>query len=411
MHTKDLSTPSPVQGPLADLKVLELGQLIAGPFAAKTLADFGADIIKIETPGAGDPLRKWRLLKDGTSVWWQIQSRNKRSVALDIKQPAAQDIVRRLATESDVLIENFRPGAMEGWGLGPDELLKLNPRLIMLRISGYGQTGPYRDKPGFGVVAEAMGGLRHLTAEPGRVPVRVGVSIGDTLAALHGVIGILLALQERQRSGQGQVIDVALYEAVFNCMESLLPEYSAFSAVRGAAGSALPGIAPSNAYRCSDEGYALIAGNGDSIFKRLMGAIGRHDLGADPALADNAGRVVQVGKIDAAIGQWTASRTVDEVLAVLDQVAVPAGRIYTVADIAADPHYRARGMLGEVQMDDGSMLAVPGIVPKLSRTPGRHRRNAPQIGQDTDAVLREMGLSPEQISTLKEQGIVAGGTK
>jgi formyl-CoA transferase len=411
MHTKDLSTPSPVQGPLADLKVLELGQLIAGPFAAKTLADFGADIIKIETPGAGDPLRKWRLLKDGTSVWWQIQSRNKRSVALDLKQPAAQDIVRRLATESDVLIENFRPGAMEGWGLGPDELLKLNPRLIMLRISGYGQTGPYRDKPGFGVVAEAMGGLRHLTAEPGRVPVRVGVSIGDTLAALHGVIGILLALQERQRSGQGQVIDVALYEAVFNCMESLLPEYSAFSAVRGAAGSALPGIAPSNAYRCSDEGYALIAGNGDSIFKRLMGAIGRHDLGADPALADNAGRVVQVGKIDAAIGQWTASRTVDEVLAVLDQVAVPAGRIYTVADIAADPHYRARGMLGEVQMDDGSMLAVPGIVPKLSRTPGRHRRNAPQIGQDTDAVLREMGLSPEQISTLKEQGIVAGGTK
>jgi formyl-CoA transferase len=411
MHTKDLSTPSPVQGPLAGLKVLELGQLIAGPFAAKTLADFGADIIKIETPGAGDPLRKWRLLKDGTSVWWQIQSRNKRSVALDLKQPAAQDIVRRLATESDVLIENFRPGAMEGWGLGPDELLKLNPRLIMLRISGYGQTGPYRDKPGFGVVAEAMGGLRHLTAEPGRVPVRVGVSIGDTLAALHGVIGILLALQERQRSGQGQVIDVALYEAVFNCMESLLPEYSAFSAVRGAAGSALPGIAPSNAYRCSDEGYALIAGNGDSIFKRLMGAIGRHDLGADPALADNAGRVVQVGKIDAAIGQWTASRTVDEVLAVLDQVAVPAGRIYTVADIAADPHYRARGMLGEVQMDDGSMLAVPGIVPKLSRTPGRHRRNAPQIGQDTDAVLREMGLSPEQISTLKEQGIVAGGTK
>jgi formyl-CoA transferase len=411
MHTKDLSTPSPVQGPLADLKVLELGQLIAGPFAAKTLADFGADIIKIETPGAGDPLRKWRLLKDGTSVWWQIQSRNKRSVALDLKQPAAQDIVRRLATESDVLIENFRPGAMEGWGLGPDELLKLNPRLIMLRISGYGQTGPYRDKPGFGVVAEAMGGLRHLTAEPGRVPVRVGVSIGDTLAALHGVIGILLALQERQRSGQGQVIDVALYEAVFNCMESLLPEYSAFGAVRGAAGSALPGIAPSNAYRCSDEGYALIAGNGDSIFKRLMGAIGRHDLGADPALADNAGRVVQVGKIDAAIGQWTASRTVDEVLAVLDQVAVPAGRIYTVADIAADPHYRARGMLGEVQMDDGSMLAVPGIVPKLSRTPGRHRRNAPQIGQDTDAVLREMGLSPEQISTLKDQGIVAGGTK
>ena len=405
------SGASAPQGPLAGLKVLELGQLIAGPFAAKTLADFGADVIKIESPGAGDPLRKWRLLKDGTSVWWQVQSRNKRSVALDLKSPQAQDIVRRLAAESDVLIENFRPGAMEGWGLGPDELLGLNPRLIMLRISGYGQTGPYRDKPGFGVVAEAMGGLRHLTAEPGRVPVRVGVSIGDTLAALHGVIGIFLALQERQRSGLGQVIDVALYEAVFNCMESLLPEYSAFGAVRGAAGSALPGIAPSNAYRCRDEGYALIAGNGDSIFKRLMAVIGRPELGADPELADNAGRVARVAELDDAIGQWTARRTVDEVLAALDQASVPAGRIYTVADIAADPHYRARGMLDEVRMDDGSLLAVPGIVPKLSRTPGSHRRNAPHIGQDSDAVLREMGLSPEQIQTLRNQGIVAGEMK
>ena len=407
-----IATPSlpasTAQGPLTGLKVLELGQLIAGPFAAKTLADFGADIIKIESPGTGDPLRKWRLLKDGTSVWWQIQSRNKRSVALDLKSLDAQAIVRRLALDADVLIENFRPGAMEGWGLGPDELLKLNPRLIMLRISGYGQTGPYRDKPGFGVVAEAMGGLRHLTAEPGRVPVRVGVSIGDTLAALHGVIGILLALQERQRSSQGQVIDVALYEAVFNCMESLLPEYSAFGAVRGAAGSALPGIAPSNAYRCKDDGYALIAGNGDSIFKRLMTVIGRPELGADPALADNAGRVARVDEIDAAIGQWTALHTVEAVLAALDKASVPAGRIYTVADIAADPHYQARGMLDEVQMDDGTRLAVPGIVPKLSRTPGSHRRNAPQIGQDTDDVLREMGLSPEQIKTLRDQGIVAG---
>jgi formyl-CoA transferase len=256
-----------------------------------------------------------------------------------------------------------------------------------------------------------MSGLRHLTAEPGRVPVRVGVSIGDTLAALHGVIGILLALQERQRSGQGQVIDVALYEAVFNCMESLLPEYSAFGAVRGAAGSALPGIAPSNAYRCKDGGYALIAGNGDSIFKRLMNTIGRDDLCTDPSLADNAGRVAQVEKIDDAIGQWTAERTVGEVLAALDAVAVPAGRIYTVADIAADPHYQARGMLNEVRMDDGSLLAVPGIVPKLSRTPGSHRRNAPQIGQDTDAVLREMGLSPDQIKALKDQGIVAGASQ
>jgi len=395
-------------GPLSGLKVLELGQLIAGPFAAKTLADFGADVIKIEPPGMGDPLRKWRLLKDGTSVWWQVQSRNKRSLALDLKDPRAQDIVRQLAGDVDVLIENFRPGAMEGWGLGPDALLKINPRLIMLRISGYGQTGPYRDKPGFGVVAEAMSGLRHLTAEPGRVPVRVGVSIGDTLASLHRVIGILLALQERQRSNQGQVIDVALYEAVFNCMESLLPEYSAFGAVRGAAGSALPGIAPSNAYRCKDGGYALIAGNGDSIFKRLMQTMNRNDLGQDPSLADNSGRVQRVAELDAAIEAWTLQHTVDEVLTALDKASVPAGRIYTVADIAADPHYRAREMIQQVQMDDGSTLDVPGIVPKLSRTPGSHRRNAPRIGQDTDDVLREMGLSKDQIQQLKAQGIVVG---
>lgn len=393
-------------GPLTGLKVVELGQLIAGPFAAKTLADFGADVIKIEAPRSGDPLRKWRLLKDGTSVWWQVQSRNKRSVALDLRQAEAQDIVRKLALDADVLIENFRPGAMEGWGLGPDELLALNPKLIMLRISGYGQTGPYRDRPGFGVVAEAMSGLRHLTGELGRVPVRVGVSIGDTLAALHGVIGILLALQHRHASGKGQVIDVALYEAVFNCMESLLPEYSAFGAVRGPAGSALPGIAPSNAYRCKDDGYALIAGNGDSIFKRLMTVMNRQDLGNDPALADNAGRVARVLEIDDAIGQWTAGLTVEEVLAALEAAEVPAGKIYTVADIAADPHYAARGMLQKVRMDDGSDLAVPGFVPKLSATPGGQRRNAPTLGQDTDAVLREVGLTQAQISALRERGIV-----
>lgn len=395
-------------GPLAGLKVIELGQLIAGPFAAKTLSDFGADVIKIEPPNVGDPLRKWRLLKDGTSVWWQVQSRNKRSLALDLRQTEAQDIVRKLAAESDVLIENFRPGAMEGWGLGPEDLHKLNPRLIMLRISGYGQTGPYRDRPGFGVVAEAMSGLRHLTAEPGRVPVRVGVSIGDTLASLHGVIGILMALHHRNSHGVGQVIDVALYEAVFNCMESLLPEYDAFGAVREPAGSALPGIAPTNAYRCSDGGYALVAGNGDSIYKRLMKAIEREDLGNDPALSDNAGRVMRVAEIDEAIGQWTSTRTVGEVLAVLDAASVPAGRIYSIADIAADPHYKARGMLAQTKMDDGSMLALPGIVPKLSLTPGAHRRNAPALGQDTDAVLKELGLTAQQIQGLKDKGIVAG---
>jgi formyl-CoA transferase len=409
-------------GPLAGLKVIELGQLIAGPFAARTLADFGADVVKIEPPGAsdrpgsgGDPLRKWRLLKDGTSVWWQVQSRNKRSLALDLKDPQAQEVVRKLAAQADVLIENFRPGAMESWGLGPDTLQALNPALVVLRISGYGQTGPYRDKPGFGVVAEAMGGLRHLTAEPGRVPVRVGVSIGDTLASLHGVIGVLMALQHRHATvseaaprGLGQVVDVALYEAVFNCMESLLPEYSAFGAVRGPAGSALPGIAPTNAYRCQGGGYALIAGNGDSIYKRLMAAIGRPDLGDDPELADNAGRVRRVEEIDAAIGAWTAQRSVAEVLAVLDAAHVPAGRIYTIADIASDPHYQARGMIMSATMDDGSALAVPGIVPKLSLTPGTQRRNAPALGQDTDAVLREIGLSPQQIRALKERGIVSG---
>jgi formyl-CoA transferase len=401
------SSPQDSGGPLKGLKVLELGQLIAGPFAAKTLADFGAEVIKFETPGSGDPLRKWRLLKDGTSVWWQIQSRNKRSVALDLKQTRAQELVRELVATADVLIENFRPGAMEAWGLGPDDLLAINPRLIMLRISGYGQTGPMRDKPGFGVVAEAMSGLRHLTAEPGRVPVRVGVSIGDTLASLHGVIGILLALHERQTSGKGQVIDVALYEAVFNCMESLLPEYSAFGAVRGPAGSALPGIAPSNAYVCKDGGYALVAGNGDSIFKRLMSTIGRDDLGQDPALADNTGRVARVDEIDAAIGYWTATRTVDEVLQALDAAKVPAGRIYTVADIAADPHYKARDMLVDITLADQSTLTIPGIVPKLSRTPGSHRRNAPALGQDTDQVLTGMGLTTEQIAQLRQQGIVA----
>ena len=391
---------------LCNLRVIELGQLIAGPFAAKTLADFGADVIKIEPPNTGDPLRKWRLLKDGTSVWWQIQSRNKRSIALDLKKVEAQDIVRQLVKDADVLIENFRPGAMEAWSLGPDELLAINPKLIMLRISGYGQTGPYRDKPGFGVVAEAMSGLRHLTAEPGRVPVRVGVSIGDTLASLHGVIGILLALHERHTSGKGQVIDVALYEAVFNCMESLLPEFSAFGAVREAAGSALPGIAPSNAYKCQDGGYVLIAGNGDSIFKRLMQTMRRDDLGSDAGLTDNTGRVQRVEEIDAAISEWTATLSVAQVLELLDAASVPAGRIYNVADIAADPHYQARDMILQTVMADGSTLALPGIVPKLSRTPGSHRRNAPEIGQDTDAVLQDIGLTEAQIQALKDKGIV-----
>jgi len=391
--------------PLSGLKVIEMGQLIAGPFAAKTLADFGADVVKIEPPKVGDALRKWRLLKDGTSIWWQVQSRNKRSLSLDLRQVEAQEIVRTLASEADILIENFRPGTLEGWGLDPNELLKINPRLIVLRISGYGQTGPYRDKPGFGVVAEAMGGLRHLTAEPGRVPVRVGISIGDTLASLHGVIGILLALQERHQSGKGQVIDVALYEAVFNCMESLLPEYSAFGEIRQAAGSALPGIAPTNAYLCADGGYVLVAGNGDSIFKRLMKLIGRDDLGADPELENNDGRVKRVVELDQAIGQWANRLSTDEALEALDSAAVPAGRIYTVADIAKDPHYKARGNIETIQMADGSKVDVPGVFPKLSRTPGSIKTLAPDIGQNTDEILRSIGLNDAQVASLKERGI------
>jgi crotonobetainyl-CoA:carnitine CoA-transferase CaiB-like acyl-CoA transferase len=377
---------------LQGLKVLELGQLIAGPFAGKTLADFGADVIKIEPTEGGDPLRSWRLMREGTSVWWEVQSRNKRSVALDLRQTAAQEQVRKLAAEADVLIENFKPGTLEAWGLGWDVLHALNPRLIMLRISGFGQTGPYRNKPGFGVLGEAMGGLRHLTAEPDRVPVRVGVSIGDSLAALHGVIGVLTALRHREvNGGEGQVIDVALYESVFNVMESLLPEYDAFGAVRGAAGSALPGIAPSNAYRCAQGTYVLVAGNGDSIFRRLMTAIGRADLAADPALARNDGRVARVGEIDAAIESWTSVRSIDEVIQVLEAAGVPVGRIYSVADIANDPQYLARDMIVQTHDAQGRALKVPGIVPKLADTPGRLRSPAPLLGEHTDAVLRSTG--------------------
>jgi formyl-CoA transferase len=377
-------------GPLAGLKVLELGQLIAGPFAGKTLADFGAEVIKVEPPGTGDPLRQWRLLHDGTSVWWQVQSRNKKSVVLDLRSDDGRNAVRALAAEADVLIENFRPGTMEKWGLSYEFLSAANPGLIMLRISGYGQTGPYKDLPGFAVVAEAMGGLRHLTGEPGRAPVRCGVSLGDTLAALHGVIGVLMALQARSKSvspdapkGRGQVVDVALYEAVFNCMESLLPEYSAFGVVREPAGSALPGIAPSNAYRCAD-GQVVIGGNGDSIFKRLMLTIGRPDLANDPSLATNTQRVPRVDQLDAAITAWTVQRPVAEVVAALQGASVPVGRIYTVKDIASDPHYLARDMVVPVTSADGLTLQVPGIVPKLSATPGAIRHRAPTLGEHQD---------------------------
>ena len=406
-HPPQLPPQPPAGLPLAGLRVVEMGQLIAGPFVGKTLGDFGAEVIKIESPNGGDPLRGWRLMQDGTSVWWQVQSRNKRSLALDLRTAEGQDIARQLMAEADVVVENFRPGALEGWGLGYEALSKLNPGLVMLRISGYGQSGPYRDRPGFGMIGEAMGGLRHLTGEPGRVPVRCGVSIGDTLAALHGVIGVLTALYHRKvHGGPGQVIDVALHEAVFNCMESLLPEYSVAGLVREPGGSALPGIAPSNAYRCAD-GVVLVAGNGDSIFKRLMHAIGRDDLGADPALAQNAGRVARVAEIDAAIEAWTLARRVDEVLERLTAADVPVGKVYTAADIATDPHFQARDMLLAQTTREGRTLTVPGIVPKLLGTPGALRTPAPRLGEDTDAVLAELGLSPAQVAALRERGIVA----
>lgn len=393
--------------PLQGIKVVEMGQLIAGPFAAKILAEFGAEVIKIEPPVTGDPLRKWRLLHDGTSVWWAAQSRNKQSVTLDLRQAEAQEVVKRLVEGADILIENFRPGTLENWGLGWDVLSQINPGLVMLRVSGYGQTGPYRDLPGFGVIGEAMGGLRHLSGEPGLTPVRVGVSIGDSLSALHGVIGVLLALRHReQNKGGGQQVDVALYESVFNMMESLIPEHSVFGTVREPAGSSLPGIAPSNAYRCQDGKYALVAGNGDSIYRRLMEKIERPDLANDPELAHNDGRVRHVARIDAAISTWTAERSLDEVLAALKTADIPAGKIYDAADIAADPHYQARDMLLASTLHDGTPVTLPGIVPKLAVTPGRVQSPAPRLGQHTDAVLECLGIDAGTREQWRARGLI-----
>jgi formyl-CoA transferase len=392
---------------LSGIRVLELGQLIAGPFAAKTLADFGAEIIKVESPQEGDPLRKWRMLHEGTSVWWQAQSRNKQSICIDLRQPEGQDIVRRLAQEADVLIENFRPGAMEKWGMGWDALHALNPKLIMLRVSGYGQDGPRRDEPGFAAIAEATAGLRYLTGHPGQVPARAGLSLGDTIAGLHGALGVLLALYERDaRGGQGQMIDVALYEAVFNLTESLLPEYHVFGAIRQPAGGALPGIAPSNAYPCVDGQYVLIAANGDSLFKRLMDLMDRDDLGNDPELARNDGRAKRAIEIDEAIGQWTSQRTLEEILEALQSISVPAGRIYTAKDIAEDPHYRARGVITTIESAEGLKVEMPGIIPKLSQNPGQIRYRAPTLGEHTKSILMQHGFTTEQIQTLKDAGVL-----
>lgn len=393
--------------PLSGLRVLELGQLIAGPFASKILAEFGADVIKIEPPKTGDPLRTWRLLHEGTSVWWAAHARNKRSVTLDLRQPEGQEVIRKLAADADILIENFRPGAMEKWGLGFKDLHAINPKLIMLRVSGYGQSGPYRDRPGFGVIGEAMGGLRYLSGEPGRPPVRVGVSIGDTLSGLHGVIGVMMALRHReQQGGVGQEVDVALYESVFNMMESLLPEYSKFGVVRQPSGASMPGIVPTNAYLCRDGRYALIAGNGDSIYKRLMQAIGREDLATDPNLANNVGRAANAERIDAAISAYTEQYSLDVVLEAMNKAGVPAGKSYDAADIAQDPHYQARDMILDATLPDGSVVQVPGIVPKLSQTPGQITRPAPELGQHTAEVLEGLGIGAAQQADWKERGII-----
>jgi formyl-CoA transferase len=393
--------------PLQGIRVIEMGTLIAGPFAGKTLGDFGADVIKIEAPGTGDPLRTWRTPEGVTSVWWHVQARNKKSVAIDLRQSEGQELVRQLIAEADVVIENFRPGTLEQWGLDYDSVSKLNPKLIMLRISGYGQTGPLRDLAGFGVIAEAMGGFRHITGMPGEAPVRPGISIGDSLSALHGVIGVLLALYNRDANGgQGQMVDVALYESVFNMMEGAVPEFDRYGMVREPAGSALQGIAPTNAYPCKDGLYVLIAGNGNSIFKRLMSLIGRDDLGDDPALASNPGRVAQMAHIDAAIADWTQRHTLDEALQGMAAARVPAGRVFTVKDIVNDPHYQARGMLQTIELDDGSSLKVPGVIPKLSGTPGSFEGGGPALGQHTISVLQGMGLESQKLAQLQEKGVI-----
>jgi len=396
-----------VSGPLSGIRVLELGQLIAAPFATKLLAEFGAEVIKVEAPEGGDPLRTWRKMHGDTSLWWYLQSRNKKSIAVNLKTPEGLDIVKRLATSADVVVENFRPGGLEKLGLGWDVLSSLNPKLTMVRISGYGQTGPYRDRPGFGAIGEAMGGLRYTTGSPDSPPARVGVSIGDTLASLHGVIGALMSiLNVKVNGGAGQVVDVSLVESVFNVMESLVPEYDLLGEIRTRTGGALPGITPSNTYPTQDGGYVVIAGNSDPIFRRLMTAIGRPDLAEDPRMRSNEGRSQHAAMLDGVIGDWSKARSVADALAALDAADVPAGRIYSVADIVADPHYQARDMILEAELPGGTQVKMPGIVPKLSGTPGAVRWQGPALGAHTDAVLADLGLDPAAIRTLRDAGAV-----
>ncbi len=393
--------------PLAGVRVVELGTLIAGPYAASLLAQFGAEVLKIESPGLGDPLRSWRKLHQGTSLWWYAQSRNKKSLTVNLKHADGQRIVRELASTADIVIENFRPGTLERWGLGWEDLHRINPSLIMVRVSGYGQTGPYKDRPGFAAIAESMGGLRHLVGEPGRPPVRTGVSLGDTLASLYGVIGAMMAMHHlKVNGGSGQFIDVALYESVFGIMESLIPEYSAHGFVREPSGATLPGIAPSNTYACRDGRYVIIAGNADSIYRRMMHAIGRGDLADDPRFAHNEGRVRHVDTIDGAIAAWTEAHDLEHVLKVLEDAEVPAGRIYTAADIHADAHYRARAMIEPHALPGGQQVDFPGVVPKLSQTPGRTRWLGPALGEHTDQILEELGYGSQARAQLRADGAI-----
>ncbi|WP_027801050.1 CaiB/BaiF CoA transferase family protein [Paraburkholderia dilworthii] len=394
-------------GPLQGIRVVEIGTLIAAPFAARLMAEFGADVIKIEAPETGDPLRKWRKLHEGTSLWWYLQSRNKKSVCVNLKSADGVEIVKRLAAEADVVIENLRPGALEKLGIGWNVLHAINPKLTMVRISGYGQSGPYRDRPGFGAIGEAMGGIRYTTGEVDGAPARVGVSLGDSLASLHGVIGALMSLlRVKTGQGEGQVVDVSLVESVFNLMESLVPEYDLLGHVRERSGGALPGIAPSNTYPTEDDGYVVIAGNSDPIFRRLMQVIGRADLADDPALAHNDGRAKHCAMLDDAIAAWTSHHSTNDVLAALERAEVPAGRIYSVADIVADPHYQARGMLLQAQLPGGASVKMPGIVPKLSDTPGEVRWQGPALGEHTGSVLSELGFATEEIERLRREGAV-----
>lgn len=396
-----------MSGPLAGIRVIELGTLIAAPFASRMLAEFGAEVIKVETPDEGDPLRKWRKIHNGTSLWWYLQARNKKSIAINLKSSEGQDIIRRLVTDADVLIENFRPGTLEKWNLGWEQLSALNPKLTMVRISGFGQTGPYREKPGFGAIGEAVGGVRYTTGDPDHPPARVGISLGDSLASLHAVIGALMSiLSVKTGNGRGQVVDVSLFESVFNVMESLIPEYDVFGHVRQRTGGSMPGISPSNTYPTKDGGYVVIAGNGDSIFQRLMGAMGRDDLASDAKLKSNDGRVAHNDMLDQAISAWTSSLDATEALRVLDAADVPSSRIYTAADIVADPHYLARDMILDADLPDGTAMKMPGITPKLSETPGEVRWLGPTLGQHTHEVLEKLGIRSEEIQRLTAIGAI-----